>query len=183
MWSLPSVFVIFSGLVDIDEKDVVNKILSLPNQPALRYRRNTTVDIDQWKTACAVSIPMFFIVLKLNISFTCIEFEGNILSIKVVYALEQWSPTFLLPRTGKQFIIIIYYNNNIIDTNWSTDRHRSAAHRLGTTALEVLAQIYTACARVDCYCIHNIQDHLKKNNTDADELKNYHPVSILTCQY
>ena len=45
----------------------------------------------------------------------------------------QWSPTFLLPRTGKQFIIIIYYNNNIIDTNWSTDRHRSAAHRLGTT--------------------------------------------------
>ena len=49
-------------------------------------------------------------------------------------SLGQWSPTFLLPRTGKQFIIIIYYNN-IIDTNWSTDRHRSAAHRLGTTAL------------------------------------------------
>ena len=34
-----------------------------------RYRRNTTVDIDQWKTTCVVSIPMFFIVLKLNISF------------------------------------------------------------------------------------------------------------------
>ena len=53
--------------------------------------------------------------------------------VTVVYLshVSQWSPTFLLPRTGKQFIIIIYYNNNIIDTNWSTDRHRSAAPPVG----------------------------------------------------
>ena len=30
--------------------------------------RNTTVDIDQWKTSCIVSIPIFFIVIKLNIN-------------------------------------------------------------------------------------------------------------------
>ena len=78
-------FVIFSGLVDIKgKKDVVKMILSLQNQRALkRYKRNTTDDIDQWKTPCIVSIPIFFIVLKLNFSFilTCLEFEGIILSI------------------------------------------------------------------------------------------------------
>ena len=52
--------------------------------------RYTTVDIDQWKTPCVVSIPILFIVLKLNISFILhiLSFDGIIFSIKVVYDLE-----------------------------------------------------------------------------------------------
>ena len=89
------------------KNDVINKILSIQDQSSLRYKRNTTVDIDQWKTTCVVSIPMFFIVLKLNIYFILhvLSFEGIIFSINVVYDLK------------------------------------------------VLAQIDTACAIVDCYCI------------------------------
>ena len=85
---------------------------SLLNQPALRDIRNTTVGIDQWNAPCVVSIPIFFIVLKLNISFILhvSSFEGIIFSIKVVYE-------------------------------------------------EVLAQIDTAFARVDCYCIHNMMQY------------------------
>ena len=42
--------------------------------------RNTTVDIDQWKTPCFLSITIFFIELKYYISFILHEssFEGII---------------------------------------------------------------------------------------------------------
>ena len=98
----------------LKENNVANKILSLQNQRTLKTDiKNTTVDIDQWKTPCDVSIPIFFIVLKLNISFIVhvSSFEGIIFSIKVVYDLE------------------------------------------------VLAQIDTACAKVDCYCSHNMMQY------------------------
>ena len=60
----------------------------------LRDLRNTTVDIDQWKTPCVVFIQIFFIVLKLNILFILhvSSFEGIIFSIKVVYDLEVLAP-------------------------------------------------------------------------------------------
>ena len=56
--------------------DFVKKILSLQNQRI----RNTTDDIDQWKTPCVVSITIFFIVLKLNTSLILhvSSFEGFI---------------------------------------------------------------------------------------------------------
>ena len=46
--------------------------------------------IPQWKTPCVVFIPIFFIALKLNISFIfhVLRFEGIIFAINVVYDLE-----------------------------------------------------------------------------------------------
>ena len=93
------------------EKECCQQDIATTKSAALKTDiMNTTVDIDQWKTPCVVSIPMFFIVLKLNISFIVHVsiFDGIIFSIKVLYDLE------------------------------------------------VLAQIDTACARVDCYCIQNM---------------------------
>ena len=76
-------FVIFSGLVDIKGKIMVS--ISYCHCRISGHSgdiRNTTVDIYQGKTPCVVSIPIFFIVLKLNISFILhVPDFGGIISI------------------------------------------------------------------------------------------------------
>ena len=76
MWSLT-----FSGLVDIKGKRMLStRYGHCRISGHSRDIRNTTVDIDQWNTPCAVSIPIFFIVLKLDIYFILhvSSFEGII---------------------------------------------------------------------------------------------------------
>ena len=114
LFFLTPVFVILSGLVGMKGKRMLpTRYCHRKISGHWRNIRNTIVDIDQWNTPCVVYIPIFFILLKLNISFIVhvSSFEGIILSIRVVYDLE------------------------------------------------VLAQIDTACARVDCYCIHNMRQY------------------------
>ena len=55
MLSLTSVFVIFSGLVDIEGKRMLSKrYCHCKVSSHSRDIRNTTADIDQWKTPCGV---------------------------------------------------------------------------------------------------------------------------------
>ena len=88
MWSFTSVFVIFSGLVDIEgQRTLSTRYYHCKISGHSRDIRNTTADIvDQWKTPCVVSIPAFLKVLKLNIPFILhvLSFEGIIFSIEVV---------------------------------------------------------------------------------------------------